>query len=399
MLLTRYHGIPLVAAPRQNAASTAIVARVSAGYAHDHPATRGTAHLVEHLIFEGSVRYPRPGDLEARAEAIGGYTGGFTTAHYTEYFVRVPNRHAGAFLDRLTDALLHPTLDAAIVEREAQILRREHNIEEADTLAQGLAAIYTHLGWAAPLAEPQTTDDATRAFHARWYQPQHICLSIVGRVPRSFRMGAAPGHAAVLQPAAGDTVSDEAATSCPVPLLMPGDTEDDLVLLAFPRPVITTPAAYGAANLLSVLLAGRTSALLPRRLRERGVCYDVASTVYHHPVGSLLVITAGVARGTGAAFLREVWAWWEEAARSGFGRRDYEAALSYYMGTTAMHFEHPRHYASYLCEQYALLPGAEGFEGEIAALRAMCPEDVRDIMRWFEGRRAVAVIVGKENEK
>lgn len=120
---------------RPGASSVALVVRVDVGYAHSDD---GCAHLLEHMVFEGSVRYPVPGELEEWAERVGGYCSAQVAFDYTEYGVRVPAAQALEAAERLLDALEAPLLQNEVAERELEVLRRE---EAAATFSPVEAAV------------------------------------------------------------------------------------------------------------------------------------------------------------------------------------------------------------------------------------------------------------------
>ncbi|MER3484334.1 MAG: hypothetical protein C4332_15500, partial [Meiothermus sp.] len=128
---------------RPGASSVALVVRVDVGYAHSDD---GCAHLLEHMVFEGSVRYPVPGELEEWTERVGGYCSAQVAFDYTEYGVRVPAAQALEAAERLLDALEAPLLQNEVAERELEVLRREEAAATFSPVEAAVEAVYELCG-------------------------------------------------------------------------------------------------------------------------------------------------------------------------------------------------------------------------------------------------------------
>src|SRR5262245_28364330 len=63
---------------------------VRAGYFCETDAEVGLAHLLEHMYFKGSARYPEPEGMGVRLKALGGMLNATTSYDQTCYFCEVP---------------------------------------------------------------------------------------------------------------------------------------------------------------------------------------------------------------------------------------------------------------------------------------------------------------------
>jgi coenzyme PQQ biosynthesis probable peptidase PqqF len=171
---------------------SAAVLRVAAG-SHDAPlAWPGLAHLLEHLFFLGTERFPTTENLMAYVQRHGGQINARTSERTTDYFIELPPAAFAGGLERLADMLAHPRLDEADQLREREVLQAEFIAWSQDAAAQrqvalhgGLAANHPlrgfHAGNRDSLAVTQPEFQAAlQDFYRRFYQSGQMTLSLAG---------------------------------------------------------------------------------------------------------------------------------------------------------------------------------------------------------------------------
>lgn len=190
------NGLRYVLAPNANpkgALSLHLVVEV--GSVEETEAERGLAHFVEHMAFRSTRHFPR-GELEHALAGVGVAAGddqnAFTTPYVTVYRLDLPDGAAGprslalSWLRDVADGVL---FDPAEVEIERGVVLAERDAradpEEAVSLAIGAfqapelrSTQRTPIGDAAVLKSASAA--ALKAFHARWYRPEHARLIVVG---------------------------------------------------------------------------------------------------------------------------------------------------------------------------------------------------------------------------
>ena len=80
---------------------------IRCGTAHEPPAFRGIAHLLEHMVFKGTRRRSAQ-EIAAAIEGTGGSLDAYTTHEHTSFQVRVPSDHLKTGLDVLSDLVSSP---------------------------------------------------------------------------------------------------------------------------------------------------------------------------------------------------------------------------------------------------------------------------------------------------
>ena len=71
-LVTLENGLRVVVIPVPHARSVSLSAYVAAGARYEAAPDAGLSHFVEHLCFKGTERRPRPQDISAEIDALGG---------------------------------------------------------------------------------------------------------------------------------------------------------------------------------------------------------------------------------------------------------------------------------------------------------------------------------------
>jgi zinc protease len=163
-----------------------------AGALNDPPGLSGLAHLVEHLMFEGSAHadssyLARLGSL-ATVDA-----NGFTRPDFTQYLEVLPpaNLEAGLWLESDRMGFLAPALNDIKLARAKEVVKNERR-QRVDLAPYGLAAeVMDQALFPAPhpffghgIGTESNVDRATlvdiRAFLAEWYRPSNATVALVG---------------------------------------------------------------------------------------------------------------------------------------------------------------------------------------------------------------------------
>ena len=91
----------------------------------------GMCHLIEHMLFKGTDKYPK-GRIEDILHMYGGNIDGFTSYDYTGYRITILKEHANVALDILKEMLSAPTFDPKELKKEMQVIEREIDLSRDD---------------------------------------------------------------------------------------------------------------------------------------------------------------------------------------------------------------------------------------------------------------------------
>jgi len=273
--------------PHRNTVSVNL--RVDAGSRCEAEEQAGLAHLVEHLLFQGTHRWPSNYALTSQVELLGGEMWGATDPEYTSYWLHTPRHHLSQALPIFLDMLRNPLFAAQSVESEKQVILDEL-AEAAEEGWQQAAFLLDKALWPShPLGRSllgyedtirSLHADDTRAFFARHYCPDRMVAAVVGDVRPEKVIP-------LFDYAWGDWKTDFLPSShkapsshSPTPLLHQGQDEGLLhLMLGFETPPLDHPD-LGAYTVLRTLLGEGMSSRLYRALRgDAGLCYSVESDV------------------------------------------------------------------------------------------------------------------------
>jgi predicted Zn-dependent peptidase len=185
------NGLLVVLAPDPSQDEVSVVVHYAVGSSDDPVTKPGLAHLVEHLMFDGS-RHVGPGDFWRWIARVGasGFNG-TTTLDATNYFVTVPNAGLSTVLwlesDRmglLAERLNQQTLDIEkrIIADEARDKILDHALGVVGPISwrEIFPAWHPyHRAGSAATADSCTLDDV-RAFLRTWYAPSNATLGVTG---------------------------------------------------------------------------------------------------------------------------------------------------------------------------------------------------------------------------
>ena len=179
--------VTVVADPRLTEA--AVVHRVDVGSAHEGPEEEGLAHLVEHMLFEGTAEHS--GDVwDAFLYDLGATANATTTWDETTYYTTVPPEGLVELLDLEAERFRAPLIDEELLAIERQVVADELRLRGGiDPSARLVARIRARLMPQHPYGRPigGTEDsvlgqsrDNVEAFHARHYVASNMHVVIVG---------------------------------------------------------------------------------------------------------------------------------------------------------------------------------------------------------------------------
>lgn len=288
------NGLQVVAHEDRSSPIVAVHLMYHVGSKNERPGRTGLAHLLEHLLFEGSAHCPK-GEFDRLLEEVGGTNNGSTWLDRTNYYETVPS-HAvelALWLERERMAHFLPVLDEEMLElqRGVVINERKQAYENrpygmADERLHGMIFPQGHpYSWPTigfmPDLEAITLSDA-RSFYESYYQPANAVLVLAGDVGPGEAFDLAEQYFGDISGGPVPPAQSLGATPTPGPR---HDVMADRV--TFPRHYwgYAVPR-YGTADwitldVLAYLLADGESSRLQRQLvREQQLAQEVDTFLY-----------------------------------------------------------------------------------------------------------------------
>ena len=187
---TLRNGVRVIADPIPGLESLALSVAIRGGARWESPATAGWAHMLEHMVFKGAGTRTSREIVEA-IEAEGGQINAATGQERTSFQIRCLKGGLPLGMEVLADLIRRPTLDAAELEREKDVIAQEiaEAADQPDDYVFDLAlrsAFGDH-----PLGRPilgtveslkPARRDTLDAFHRGLYAPDRLVVSAAGAI-------------------------------------------------------------------------------------------------------------------------------------------------------------------------------------------------------------------------
>jgi len=124
VFLTNGLEVLLISDPETDKAACAV--DVGVGSWRDPSGFEGLAHLLEHMLFLGSKKYPDESGYRQWLGDHGGDSNAYTDSEHTNYYFSVEWSALPGALDRFAQFFVAPTLDGGMVGREMRAVHSEH---------------------------------------------------------------------------------------------------------------------------------------------------------------------------------------------------------------------------------------------------------------------------------
>lgn len=160
------------------------------GSKDEHDGERGLAHLLEHMVFKGTLRLSET-DISAITHMLSGSTNAFTWYDYTGYLFNMPVQHWHEALALLADCMQNIALKDDHLNSEMKAVIQELKMKRDDykrtLMLNMITAIfpdhpyhYPTIGYKQDLFDVHA--DRLRKFYKKHYWPNNATLVIVGDV-------------------------------------------------------------------------------------------------------------------------------------------------------------------------------------------------------------------------
>ncbi len=253
------------------------------GSAQEHSGITGISHLLEHMMFKGTEKYPAEKFTSALAE-IGARDNAFTGRDYTAYFQVMGREHLEVSFDIESDRMINLILTQEDFVSEREVVKEERRLRTDDdpnalvyeqlSAAAFTSSPYHHpvIGWMNDLEHLELED--LSHWYARWYAPNNATLVVVGDVDPETVFGLARKYFGAIEswPIHDSKPRVEPAQAGPRRIKVKAVAKLPYVLLGYKVPSLTTAQQdwepYALSVLSGVLDGGRSARLSKHLVRE-----------------------------------------------------------------------------------------------------------------------------------
>ena len=298
------NGLPVLTVHLPHLRSVTVAFFLGAGSRYEPAEEAGVSHFAEHLMFKGTPRRPLPQHISESIERVGGYMNASTDREITVYWVKVAKPSFPLALDLLADMLRHSIYDPKEMEKERRVILEELNAIN-DSPQQRVDVLIDEVLWPdQPLGRDvggtkESVGNITRAtlldYVGGQYAPNNAVVSVAGDLQHEVVV------AAIERELQGWTVSSPRTwfpsvndRGGPAVALEARKTEQAHFCLALRGLSSLHPDRF-ALDMLNIVLGEGMSSRLFLEIREnRGLAYDVHSSVSHFLDDGAITVYAGV---------------------------------------------------------------------------------------------------------
>ena len=406
-MTTRLHtlsnGVRVVFDPMPGLETLALTVVAGRGARYEDESRSGWSHLLEHMVFKGA------GGRTARAivediEAAGGHLNAATGYERTSFQTRCLAGGLPLAMRITADLVLRPTLDAADLVREKQVVGQEiaEALDTPDDLIFDLAQEQAFAGQ--PLGRPilgtvKSLKSATPAALSDWraalYAPDRLVVSAAGKVDEDDLLtladeafGHLPAHAGAALPAAPAFTGGRAAKLRKL--------EQAHVVLMLPAVGAGDPDYFVLRLFAEALGGGMSSRLFQEAREKRGLAYAIDAYADTYADVGMLGVYAGCAAGDSAELAR-IAAAEIHALAAGVGEAELARAKAQLKASLFMGREQPLNRAEQAAGQ-TLMFGHLFTAADLAeAIDQVTPADFARLgERLVADRRCVVSVLGSK---
>lgn len=389
-----------------HSAMAAVYARV--GSRHESPRTNGVSHVLEHLFFRGSERYPDSVKMNARIERVGGNLNGVTMRDSSYFYTPVHPEGVGEALEILGDMLTRPRLVQLGVEKRVILEEMLDEVDERgrdidpDNLSKRL--LYGHHPLALKIAgTPQTVKGLraadVRSHFERAYVSGNLVVSVAGPVHHA-EIVASVARAFRHLPRGPRFTEEPPLVGAPKGPRLKYVTLDETQVefrLAFPAISDSHPDHHALATLRRVLDDGLSSRLPYNIVERRGLAYSIGGAMeVFHDAGSFEIDGACAPESLGAV-VDEVLRTLKTLVMGRITREELTRAQRRHR----MHLDFLHDSPGELCGWFGggeLFRPPESFADRAAAVDALTLDDlVRTARTYLTGQTLTLVAVGPKS--
>ena len=383
---------------------------VAVGSRDELPATFGSTHFLEHLLFKGTAARTAL-DIAVSFDAVGGEHNAMTAKEYTCYYAKVQDRDLPMAINVLSDMVTSSLIDAGEFETERDVILEELAMADDDpsdvTSERFFEAVLGDHPLGRPIGgSPETIRAATRDSvwnHYRAnYRAQDLVITVAGAVDHDELVA---GVQRALASAGWDL--EQEATPVERRDATLGVIQRGSPLVVVHRPIEQANILMGVSGIpasddrrstmavLNSILGGGMSSRLFQEIREkRGLAYSVYSFSPSYSDAGLFGLYAGCSPAKAGQVAELLLAEFRRLGSGGVTDDEMRRAVGQLSGASALALEDSDTRMSRLGRSEITLGEYADLDESLRRLALVTPDDVRGLAVELASRPLSIAAVG-----
>lgn len=185
------NGVRVLLVPMSGVESVTAMILCKTGSRNETLRQGGISHVLEHMVFKGTTKYPSPMHIAEAVDSIGAEQNAFTSKEYTGYYITSAAKHLGLTLDIQTQMMSAPLLPQDDLKREREVIVEEINMYEDQPMAMA-GELFENLMYDGSAmgrmvigtkeSVRATTSADLRGYMDRWYRGGNMLIVIAGKI-------------------------------------------------------------------------------------------------------------------------------------------------------------------------------------------------------------------------
>ena len=383
---------------------------VAVGSRDELPATFGSTHFLEHLLFKGTAARTAL-DIAVSFDAVGGEHNAMTAKEYTCYYAKVQDRDLPMAINVLSDMVTSSLIDAGEFETERDVILEELAMADDDPSDVTSERFFEAVLGDHPLGRaiggsPETIRAATRDSvwnHYRAnYRAQDLVITVAGAVDHDELVGG-------VQRALGSAGWDLEREATPVERrdATLGVIQRGSPLVVVHRPIEQANILMGVSGIpasddrrstmavLNSILGGGMSSRLFQEIREkRGLAYSVYSFSPSYSDAGLFGLYAGCSPAKAGQVAELLLSEFRRLGSGGATDDEMRRAVGQLSGASALALEDSDTRMSRLGRSEITLGEYADLDESLRRLALVTPDDVRELAVELASRPLSIAAVG-----
>lgn len=379
-----------------------------------HPASLGSTHFLEHLLFKGT-KTRTAFDIAEAFDSVGGEHNAMTAKEYTCYYAKVRDRDLAMSVAVMSDMITSSLIDADEFETERGVILEELSMAEDDPSD----VAHEHLAMAVlgehPLGRPiggnaetigAASRDAVVEHYRANYRPNDIVISAAGAVDHdqlvrwvqdSLIAGGWDFDVAA-QPVSRRNLSPTSFTRGAALDVVTRPIEQANIALGFPGLTYSDPRRV-AMSAMSAILGGGMSSRLFQEIREkRGLAYSVYSFSSQYSDAGMFGIFSSASPAKAVDVAQLMRSEFLSLADSGVTEAELTRVKGQLAGASALALEDTDTRMTRLARAEIGSGDFYDYDASMALLEAVTAGDIHDLARDIASGPLSVVAVGNIDE-
>lgn len=406
---TLNNGLTVATHYMPNRISVSLGVWVKVGSRYEQEQLNGISHFLEHLLFKGTEKRSCE-EIKQAVEGIGGSLNGFTSEELTCYLTKVPGKYLSSALDVLADMALNSRLASRDIEMERKVILEEIRMYK-DLPGHLVMDLLAKLLWPnQPLGRNiageyacirSITPKQLHDYKQNFYQLNNMFVIACGNLKHNELVEECKRHLGLLsKKQTNGFVAAEQKQTQPQLEIKVKDTEQTHLALGLHSIPHNHPARFSLGLLHIILGANMSSRLFQEVREERGLAYEIGTSVKLYQDAGGFLVHAGIDNQRVIEALEVILEQLRKIKNEEVKPDELNRAKEYYIGQLSLALEDTSDHMLWLGESSILLKKFLYPEQIIRQVEKVGPDELRQLAnKILQNRNLNLALIGPLKEK